>query len=475
MPELPERPINTRGWRLLAAAVMVALTVPRLWQPGMFIDGMTYAVVARNMSQGIGSLWAPSFSTTTYTEFDEQPPLGMALQSVAFRIFGDHFAVERGYSLAVFALNGLLIAAIWRRLLPSAYDWLPVLVWMVPSVVTWAVINNMLENTQALFTGLACLALLSAATASTANSLGLAAVAAASVVAAVLVKGPVGFFPLALPVLVAFLPAAQRPRQPLVVWPAFFSVLAIISTVLVVADGPRNSIAAFVAAHLTPSLSGDRGIGPKGWDFSRHLAMGIWLRMAVVAGLAWVVVWLRRRSITRRLPTRQAAFFFSAACAASLPILVSPVLAGHYFVPSVSLFALAFAALTLPAISTYRSRPSSLSWRLPVLLASLLLVSVAAVVATHGSLEVRSRELVRDLNAIRGVAPVGATIGACPSSQLDWGLHNYFQRFYRISLNPDGQPHAGWFLVASDGCTAPPSCQPVRGTTEFTLLQCAAR
>jgi hypothetical protein len=329
MPESPERLINARGWRFLVAALMVALTVPRLWQPGMFIDGITYAVVARNLSQGIGSLWSPSFSATTYDKFDEQPPLGMAIQSVAFRIFGDHFAVERGYSLVVFAVNGLLLAAIWRRLLPPAYDWLPVLVWMVPSVVTWAVINNMLENTQALFTGLACYALLCTATASTASSLGLAAVAAASVVAAVLVKGPVGFFPLAMPILIALLPSEQRPRRPMVVWPAFLSVLAVISVLLVVADGPRHAIGAFVGAHLTPALAGDRGSGPMAWDFLRHLAMGIWLRMAVVAGLAWLVLRLRHRVTTHQLPVRQAAFFFAAACAASMPILVSPVLAGH--------------------------------------------------------------------------------------------------------------------------------------------------
>ena len=475
MPQPPERLINARGWRFLAAALMVALTVPRLWQPGMFIDGITYAVVARNLSQGIGSLWSPSFSATTYDAFDEQLPLGMAIQSVAFWIFGDHFAVERGYSLAVFALNGLLLAAIWRRLLPPAYDWLPILVWMVPSVVTWAVVNNMLENTQALFTGLACYALLSTATTSTAGSLVLAAVAAASVVAAVLVKGPVGFFPLAMPILVALLPPEQRPRRQMVVWPAFVSVLAIISVWVLVSDGPRHAIDAFMGAHLTPALTGDRGIGPRGWDFSRHLAMGIWLRMAVVAGLAWLVFRLRRRVATQQLPVRQAAFFFAVACAASMPILVSPVLAGHYFVPSMPWFALAFAAVTLPAISAYRSRPSSLSWRLPVLIATLLLVSVVAVVATHGSLEVRSRELVRDLSVIRDVAPRGETIGACPSSQFDWELLNYFQRFYLISLQPDGEPHAGWFLLATDGCATPASCQPVEGTTKFTLLRCRAR
>jgi hypothetical protein len=300
----------------------------------------------------------------------------------------------------------------------------------------------------------------------------LATGAGAYVVAAVLVKGPVGLFPLALPVLMLMLPVSQRPRSPHVVWPVFAGVVVALAAGLVAADGPRSAIDGFVRSHLTPALAGDRGIGPRGWDFSRHLALGIWMRMAVVAALAWIVWRLRRGGPMPIVPWPQVAFFFATAFAASLPILVSPVLAGHYFVPSMPLFALAFGALTVPAISAYRSRPDSMSWRLPVVLAALLLVGTAGVIATRGSLEVRNRELVRDLNAIRAVAPVGATIGACPSSRDDWGLLNYLQRFYRISVQADGQPESGWFLVASGGCPAPPGCQPAGNTTEFVLLRC---
>ena len=139
---------------------MLVLTVPRLWQRGMFADGMTYAVVARNMALGVGDFWAPSLSDTIYSRFFEQPPLGMALQAIAFALAGDHFAVERVFSLLMFGANAVLIAAMWRRLLPAQDHWLPILLWLVPSVVTWAVINNMLENSQAVFTSLACYALL---------------------------------------------------------------------------------------------------------------------------------------------------------------------------------------------------------------------------------------------------------------------------------------------------------------------------
>ena len=113
--------LNTTAWRFLAATCMLVLTVPRLWQRGMFADGMTYAVVARNMALGVGDFWAPSLSDTIYSRFFEQPPLGMALQAIAFALVGDHFAVERVFSLLMFGANAVLIAAMWRRLLPAQY------------------------------------------------------------------------------------------------------------------------------------------------------------------------------------------------------------------------------------------------------------------------------------------------------------------------------------------------------------------
>lgn len=461
---------NTTSWRFLAATCMLVLTVPRLWQRGMFADGMTYAVVARNMALGIGDFWAPSLSDTIYSRFFEQPPLGMALQAIAFALVGDHFAVERAFSLLMFGANAVLIVAMWRRLLPAQYDWLPILLWLVPSVVTWAVINNMLENTQAVFTSLACYALLRTSDRRPAITVAAwAALAAASVVAATLIKGPVGLFPLTVPVLFLILPASSRPRHPAIVWIVFAAVAGALAAALLATPSARSALGAFMTTHLAPTLGGDRGAGPRGSDFLRHLALGIWLRMAVVVGLVWL---FRRRERVEEFMGRPAAFFFAATFASSLPILISPVLAGHYFFPSVPFSALAFGTLALPAVASFRSEPGSLSWRAPAWIAVGLLSTAVVVLSTHGSLEVRNASLIRDLDAVASVAPVGQTIGACPGSSDDWGLVNYWQRFYRVSLRTDGAPANGWFLVASERCAVPSGCGPVAATTEFSLLRC---
>lgn len=462
--------IPARAWRFLAFAVLLSLTVPRLWQRGMFLDGMTYAVVSRNMALGIGSFWSPSLSATAYAQFFEQPPLGLGLQAAAFWLFGDHFAVERAFSLVVFALHALLIAAIWRRLLPVAYDWMPLLFWALPAVVTWSVVNNMLENTQALFTTLAIFALLKTCGSVTpASTVGWSALSGGAVVASVLVKGPVGLFPLAVPLLFSILPRGQRPAYQATGLGAMYGTFAGLTGAILLAEPARHALQAFLSTHLSPVLGGERGAGSRTYDIARHLTFGAWLRMGGLAALLWLVR-LRRKPIGRI--GRETWFFFAIGCAASIPITVSPVLAGHYFLPSLPFFALGFAAVALPAVAPLKTSPGSLAWKVPGWIAFLLIAAVVVVLTVHGPVEVRDERMVRSMDRIAAIAPHGATIGACPQSAGDWGLINYLQRFYRISLAADGAPRTGWFLATPGACAAPPSCQPAAETETFSLFRC---
>ena len=117
--------------------------------------------------------------------FHDHPPLAFGLQGAAFAIIGDHVAVERVYSILMGGLVALLMVLIWRSTVrESAYDWLPVVFWLLPAGVTWSVVNNMLENTQTVFTTLAVLASVRSLDSSRA-SYGWACVAGLSVLGAV--------------------------------------------------------------------------------------------------------------------------------------------------------------------------------------------------------------------------------------------------------------------------------------------------
>jgi 4-amino-4-deoxy-L-arabinose transferase-like glycosyltransferase len=464
---------RARQYRALAAAVCVALILPRIAQAGMFVDGVTYAVLARNLAAGAGTFWAPAFGTTVYPVFHEQPPLGIFLESLAFRLLGDHLYVERLFSVLVFALTALLIVRLWRQLLPARFDWLPLFFWVVPSIVTWGAINNMLETTQGLLTTLAVL-LIVRGTLATGSRAAVAASAAAAlaVTAAALTKGPVGLFPLAVPPLALLVaPPGERSISRLaLVWMTLLVTTAAVCAAILAIPEARHALSEFARTHVVPALQGERGLPRRSFDIARHFTLGILARMGALLAVLWLIH-PRGRGVPG-VRWNVSLFFLVAGLTASLPLLGSPVLAGHYFIPSVPLFALAVAAAALPAVEAYRERTDGVRRFIPVSAAVALTVLAIAVPLVSGPMGRRDVDLVRSARAL--VLPMDVTIGTCASASQDWGLHNYLQRFHRVSLAATDRAETGLFLIRRSACTAPVGCSSLTFDGELALFRCDA-
>jgi hypothetical protein len=207
-------------------------------------------------------------------------------------------------------------------------------------------------------------------------------------------------------------------------------------------------------------------------DVSRHLSVGILARLAAAAGLLWLV---RRRGRTAEVSVwRPAAFFLATGLSASLPLLVSQKMAGHYFIACVPFFALASGAAALPAVLSFRREsPGPWARRVPLLLAGGLLVAIPAVLVRHGTLEPRNRDLIAAFDRAAGVVPAGATVGTCRGSAEDWGLVAYAQRFMRLSLTFEDQPANEWFLRKDEACAVPAACTAAVGAPPIELYRCA--
>src|SRR5690349_12292063 len=141
---------------ILAASVLIALILPTLLQDGMFMDGLLYACVSKNLADGLGSFWFPHYSKTLHPFFDQQPPLGFGIQAVFFKLFGDSIYVERGYCFLTALVNASLIAVLWRIVFKNEHEirqvsWLPVFLWITIPVCFWAYSNGVMENTMSIF------------------------------------------------------------------------------------------------------------------------------------------------------------------------------------------------------------------------------------------------------------------------------------------------------------------------------------
>ncbi len=370
-----------KSFRWLTFAAFAAATVPRLAHRGMFVDGVTYASIARNLAAGQGSFWSPAYTAAVYPQFHEHPPLGFWLQSLWFRVLGDHLFVERLYAFTVALATGVLIGVIYRQVQagilagtsqPTAagtvparpparfgtghgssieasshareirdredrqqlaeLDWLPVILWIAVPVVSWAIVGNLLETTVALFTtasvGTAVMALRSSEGPAGPAKLitSWSVLSGLFIVAATLTKGPVGLFPLAAPAFFLLLPTGGRRLW--TVLTAQWMTVALCALLLWGWGTARTSLTEYVNQQVIAAVAGEREVSGNSFAIVKVLFQGASsLPMAAVVILTAAAAGRFVRS--SRMERAVASLFFAIGLAGTLPILVSAKQAGQ--------------------------------------------------------------------------------------------------------------------------------------------------
>jgi hypothetical protein len=478
--------------RLLTLAGCAAALVPRLAHRGMFLDGVTYAAIARNLAAGRGRFWEPFYTATIYPAFHEHPPLAFWLQSLWFRVLGDRWYVERLYCLAAAIVIATMIAVTWRAMYAGVSDgitehrdsaavasgfsrtmrrdqeWLPIALWMAAPVVSWSIVGNLLETTVCVFVT-AAVAVIARASRGAAAALTAGVISGLCVTAAVLSKGPVGFFPLMAPVFVSLLPDRRRAS----LWAAAgqWTTVGLCGAVLWSMPSARESIATYYHVQIVSALAGAREVSGSPFTIVIELLQGVWLPMAVAIGLIAIAA---RACILPSPRDRQIAIVFTLiGLSGTLPMLISPKQTGHYLMPAVPFYAVGLAAAAAETMTLVAGRLSSRG------IAGLRILTVSIALAGLGAIWIpavaRDPALVADLDRVAPHAPMRATIGICPAANGDWLLHAWMQRRFQISLDA-GAPHGHeWFLksTATAADCPPASCVPISapGNT-LSLMRC---
>jgi len=407
--------------------------------------------------------------------------LAFGIESLFFRVLGDHWWVAGVYSLATALATAGLILLLWREAeralggAPSvrALGWLPLLFWVATPLVTWSYSNNMLENTMGIFVLLATWCGFRAA-ASPRWALWSAA-AGASLYAALLSKGVVGLFPLAFPLILAL--AWGRPSPGRAALSTLIVVLVLAGLVAWTMQLPDARLYAerYFGSNFLPVVSGQRGGVPN----RLHIVRKLLLELAPAIGLSLFVLGAGRWRLgaVAHARGRLAAGFVLLGLAGSLPLVLSPIQSGFYLVPSLALFAVGFALLTGPSASAMLARlDQHVAWRRGLLaIVALLLAGTFAYAATRIGTIGRGGPVIPDVRAIGAVVPPGSTVGVCPSMAAEWSLHGYFALYDHVTLDANSMDHE--FLVVNDGaCAAPPEYGRVAlATSRIRLYRRTAR
>ncbi|CAG5010229.1 hypothetical protein DYBT9275_04669 [Dyadobacter sp. CECT 9275] len=432
-------------WTFTISFILITF-LPRSLDDTMFMDGMAYASIARNMAIGKGSFWQPYFADSFWLPYDNDgffhghPPLQFGLESLLFRVLGDSTAVENIYNLLVLIASVVLIAAIWKKFFTDkdirAQSWLPVLCWYSMLIVWYAIPNHFLDSTMAVFCLLSCYFQLKALSEDVkfgTRNLFLV-LAGISIFLAVLTKGPVGLYPLAFSGIYLLF----QPRKS---FSTFISATAILLAsfavplaLLLTYDPARVFLSKYFNGQIVQALLQKRERASNDW--TAHFYLLTQLKISIlphVAGIAALYLFTFLARIKAPLSSdskNMVLVCLMVACSGIAPMLVSVKQYHHYLIPAVPFLALMFAGLAAGRVKVLLQFSHKIS----------TLMIVSATVICWGVMINKIRHPAPDImtNNIREMmhyVPKNSTLGICPSLMSNADIHTYFQRYHQLSLS----------------------------------------
>lgn len=425
----------------LFVTALAVLFTSALWGRGMFMDGMMYATVSRNLAAGDGTFWDLHFSRTLFSGFHEHPPLAFWMESLFFRLFGDHFYTERIYSFVTFAANTVLFTALWKWALPgkdgNSTAWFPLLLWLSVYSITWGFNNNMLENTMMLFTSASALCIVRS---TQKNRWAALALAGFCLFLAFLSKGFTGLYLWALPAVLFLFTRYGTFKRAVAdsLWLLACTLLPLGLVWLFSAEG-RYGILSYFELQVVKSVSSVKTTEYRTYILERWF-MEMLPAICITALLA-VYAAVRKAGPGKR-EKRLAAACIAIGFCGILPIMVSLKQRTFYINTAFMWFCFAAALWVSPLLLRFMDRLSaSVRWRRAAAVAGplALLSAVAWCAAGFGQVR-RDRELLHDAREITASVPSGSILGVGMPYHEDWSLYAELYREGRVSLLP---VHAG--------------------------------
>jgi len=419
-----------------------------IFSNGMFLDGLIYSTVSRNMADGLGTFWNPHFTSTLLSDFHEHPPLAFGIQSIFFTILGESRYVDKLYSVITVVISGYVILKIWKTL-GYKNGWFPMLIWLVTPTVFWASYNNLLENTLTIFTSLSILFYLKNIVR---KKLFYLVMSGVMLSLGFLTKGFVAFFPWTFPFFL-WLFLKEKSFGRMVADSATIIFFTVFPLILLILLFPVTGISLhkYIDNQVISSIKNIVTVNSRFYILKRLVN-----ELAPACGLSVLIIvigQLRKSKIVIEKKIRNEAMVFAAlGLTGVLPIMISMKQSGFYILPTYPFFSIAAGIVMYPYLSSvmikidYESKGFLfLKWVGYGLFTLGIIMSI--LFSDHFS---RDKNLIKDTYAISDSIPMGTTININPDIFEEWSLHGYFARFKNISLDPDLNNQRAYLLIKGE-------------------------
>jgi 4-amino-4-deoxy-L-arabinose transferase-like glycosyltransferase len=423
---------------ILAAAIVIILTLPVLIQDGMFMDAMLYTSVSHNLSMGIGTFWFPQFSNSNIaglSSFHEQPPLVFGIQSLFYKVLGDSMYVERIYTFFTTCCTVALIIYLWQVIYKNytaekKLAWIAVIFWITIPVCFWSYANNMHENTMGIFTLIAVIFVYQAFQAQSFAYLYLI-LCGIAIFLATLSKGIPGFFPITVPALYWLFTKKISFGKAVLQSIIITMIPILIYALLWLFPMSQKSLSIYLFQRVLHRINEDPTVTSRFYILGR-LFMELIPQLSIVL-MVFAIARFKQMHVFIAERLRESLFFCSIGIAASAPLMLTLVQKGFYFVPALPFFAIGLSILIAPVIAKWQIHRKKAN-TIFVFASLVLFVGSIGITALQYGKRSRNKDLLHDVYTIGNHLQIHSTISIPEASWNQWDLQCYLIRYYNISV-----------------------------------------
>lgn len=430
---------------IFTISLLILLVIPGLLQQGMFMDGIQYACVSRNLYEGVSSFWFPVLSKTWYMNgsayFMEHPPLFYWAESRFFFLLGDSEYVERVFSIIMLFSNAYLIHAIWKLFYGTnddmkRFSWLPILLWIGTPICFWTFQNNMIEMLVSLF----CLLSIYFSYKGIFEkkySLAYAFFSGLFIFLGFLTKGFPAFFPffILISCLLIF-PEKETKRKKIYIGLIIFcSVFFLFLLLVVFNNDAKQSLQFYFEQRVLSRLETTPTV-----NYRITLLYDLFSELIPILLISMLFYLYEKKTfIIETRDKKGFLFFLIIGLAGSLPFMLTFVQKKFYFMPAIPYFALAFSCLIAGRVKRLFHFMFSQN-RVKILFilfsCSLFVISLFVSFFSIGKYS-RDREVIEDTKIIGAYLPENSVISTDIPTCYSWSFHFYLLRKFNISLDPN--------------------------------------
>ena len=349
--------------------------------------------------------------------------------------------VERFYTFLTTCITAFLINILWKEIYKNdetlkKTGWLPVFLWITIPVCFWSYSNNMQENTMGIFT-LSSVLLIYRAVQSHNKEIFILLISGFMTFLATMCKGLPGFFPIAVPFLYWLITRKITFKKTIIQTAVIIIVPVVAYLILFNIQESRESLSFYLFKRVFNRISQDPTVGNRFFILYR-LLMEL-LPQIILSLIIIFTAGIRKQKAAISQNIALSTFFISVGLAASVPLMLTMVQKGFYFVPALPFFAIGLSILTAPAIAEYQGKINTDSRKFKIFLAISFLLIICALgysFMQKGKIS-RDRDMLADVYTIGKIVPKYSEVTIPTEIFSEYVLGCYFMRYFNISFKPE--------------------------------------